>query len=47
MKNSLKTYCNEGHDIVCAGHMREALKERPVRGSTAEACQIDANNKTL
>ena len=47
MKNSLKTYCNEGHDIVCAGHMREALKERPVRGSTAAVCQIDVNNKTL
>lgn len=47
MKNSLKTYCNEGHDIVCTGHMREALKERPVRGSTAAVCQIDVNNKTL
>ena len=34
-------------DIVCAGDMREALKERSVRGSTAAVCQIDVNNKTL
>ena len=47
MKNSLKTYCNEGHNIVCAAHRREALKEMPVRGSTASVCQMDVNNKTL
>ena len=32
MKTSIRSYCNEGHDIATATDMRNALLERPVRG---------------
>ena len=35
MKNSIRHYCDEGHDIDCASDMTTALLERPVRGTTA------------
>ena len=35
MKAAVKRYCNEGHDILMAQDMQTALKERPVRGTTA------------
>ena len=37
MKAAVKRYCNEGHDILMAQDMQTALKERPVRGTTAGA----------
>ena len=47
LKASIKRYCNEGHDIVTAQDMHTALKERPVKGTTATVCAIEEQNKTL
>ncbi|KAL9970005.1 hypothetical protein ACROYT_G022307 [Oculina patagonica] len=41
MKAALRTYCNEGHDILNAKDMQTALKERPVKGTTAAVCTIN------
>ena len=35
LKNSIRTYCNEGNDILSAADMHKALLEHPVRGTTA------------
>ena len=35
MKASIRKFCNEGNDITRAADMRNALKERPVKGTTA------------
>ena len=44
MKAAVKRYCNEGHDILMAQDMQTALKERPVRGTTAGVfCMNDKN----
>ena len=47
MKNSVRVYCNEGHDILTAMDMRKALMERPVRGTTAAVCTLNTSNCTL
>ena len=47
MKNSIRVYCNEGHDILTAMDMRKALMERPVRGTTAAVCALNTSNCTL
>ena len=47
MKTSIRSYCNEGHDIATASDMRTALLERPVRGVTASVCAIDEKKKSL
>ena len=44
MKSSIKTYCNEGHDILSALDMHSALKERLV---TASVGVIDETKSTL
>ena len=36
MKAAVKRYCKEGHDILTAQDMHTALKERPVRRTTAD-----------
>ena len=36
MKAAVKRYCKEGHDILTAQDVQTALKERPVRGTTAD-----------
>ena len=41
MKSSIKTYFNEGHDILSAVDMHCALKELPVTGVTASVVVID------
>ena len=41
MKAAIKRFCNEGNDIVCAENMRTALKERPVKGTTAAVCTVN------
>ena len=44
MKAAVKRYCNEGRDILTAQDMQTALKERPVRGTTAGVfCMNDKN----
>jgi len=40
MKGSIRKYCNEGHNILTASDMHDALKERQVKGSTAAVCEI-------
>ena len=47
MKSSIRRYCNEGHDVLCATDMRTALSERPVRGTTACVCSVNEKKKTL
>ena len=42
MKAAIRRYCNEGHDVVSAQDMYTALKERPVKGTTATVCAIHA-----
>lgn len=47
LKASIRRYCDEGHDVVCAQHMHTALKERPVKGTTAAVCVVQEKNTTL
>lgn len=35
MKSSIRTYCNNGHDVLTAVDIRNALTEQPVKGATA------------
>ena len=44
-KAAMRTFCNEGHDIVTANNMHTALKERLVKGITAAVCSVDESNK--
>ena len=44
---SVQRYCNEGHDILSARDMYNALSERPVRGTTACVCSLNETQKTL
>ena len=42
MKAAVKRYCKEGHDILTTQDVQTALKERQVRGTTAEVfCMND------
>ena len=41
-----KAYCAEGHDMN-VGAMHEALKERPVKGTTAAVAILDESSKIL
>jgi len=45
MKAAIRTFCNEGHDILSANDMHIALKERQVKGTTAAVCSVDESNK--
>ena len=45
MKAAIRTFCNEGHDILTANDMHIALKERQVKGTTAALCSVDESNK--
>ena len=47
MTAAIRTYCNEGHDVVSAEDMYIALKERPVKGTTATVCAIQEHCATL
>ena len=47
MKGAIRRYCNEGHDILSARDMHSALRERPVKGSTAAVCEINETVKDL
>ena len=47
MKLALKTYCNEGNDIVTASDMRKALEARKVRGTTACVGKVDETKNSL
>ncbi len=41
MKLAIRNYCNEGHDILRAEDMREALINHAVKGTTCSVNQID------
>ena len=45
MKAAIRTFCNEGHDIVTANDIHTALKERLVKGTTAAVGSVDESNK--
>ena len=47
MKAAVRRYCNEGHDIVTAQDMQIALKDRPVRGTTAAVFSLTEESRTL
>ena len=47
MKAAIRRYCNEGLDVVSAQDMYTALKERPVKGTTATVCAIQEQYATL
>jgi len=47
MKAAIRRYRNEGHDVVSAQDMYTALKERPVKGTTATVCAIQEQCATL
>ncbi|KAK2561421.1 hypothetical protein P5673_015943 [Acropora cervicornis] len=41
MKQEVRRYCDEGHDIQSAADMKEALLERPVQGVTTSVCEVN------
>ena len=47
MKAAIRRYCNERHEIPKISGMREALKERSVKGTTAAAFTIDITCQSL
>ena len=47
LKSSIKTYCNDGNDVLSAQDMYNALQERPVRGVAACVSLIDESKNTL
>ena len=47
MKSSIRTYCNEGHDVLTAVDMRNALTEHPVKGTTAAVSGVKESEKSL
>ena len=47
MKAAIRKYCTKGHDIMNVADMREALKERPVRGTTAAVSIFDESSRHL
>ena len=47
MKGAIRRYCNEGHDIMTAAGMHEALKERQVKGASAAVCELDRGGEEV
>ena len=47
LKTSIRKFCDEGNDITTAAQMRYALKERPVRGTTASVNIVNAEANEL
>ena len=41
LKGALRRYCDEGHDILTASDMYQALQARQVKGTTAVVFEID------
>ena len=40
-------YCNEGHDVLTAADMRDALIQHPVKRTSAAVCVVNESRKTL
>ena len=47
LKSSIRMYCNEGHDVLTAADMRDALIQHPVKGTSAAVCVVNESRKTL
>ena len=47
LKTSIRKFCNEGNDITTAAQMRYALKERPVKGTTASVNVVNTEANQL
>lgn len=47
LKSSIRTYCSEGHDILTASDMRDALQQHHVRGTSASVNAVDESKKAL
>lgn len=47
MKASIRRHCAEGNDILNTSDMRKALKERPVKGTTAAVSILDTSSENL
>ena len=47
MKGAIRRHCNEGHNILIAFDMHEALKARQVKGSSSAVCELDRGMKEL
>ena len=47
MKFSIRAYCNEGHGLLTAVDMRDALTQHPVKGTTAAVSVVDESKNTL
>lgn len=47
MKGAIRRYGNEGHDILTASDMHEALKARQVKGTTAAVCQVSQTTNEI
>ena len=45
MKGAVRTYCNEGHNILTAADMHKVLKVRQVKGSSTAICEIDSDRE--
>ena len=45
MKAAIRSFCNEGHDILMVNDMHIALTERQVKGTTAALCSVDESKK--
>ena len=46
MKSSIRAYCNEGHDVLTALDMRDALTQHPVKGTTTAESIVDESKNT-
>lgn len=47
MRSSIGAYCNEGHDVLTAMDMRDALTQHSVKGTTAAVSIVDESKNTL
>lgn len=47
MKASIRKYCKEGNDITTAAEMRNALKQRPVKGTTVSVNNVNVHANEL
>ena len=47
MKLAIRNFCNQGHDILRAEDMREALMSHPVKGTTCSVNAIDETAQSI
>ena len=45
LKASIREQCSEGHDILTASDMKEALKQHPVSGTSASVNVVDKSRE--